>query len=273
MHKRNKNLSRLGIFLILAAVVSFIVFYISVMLSNQGYSYVDAETLVLTQTQEIPDGQPTAVIETTMGEIRAVLYPEYAPETVENFSALAQAGFYDNTLIYDARQNVYFAAGAVDRDGNPKAQIRDNQEHIPRELHQNLWPFRGALCALNTCAEGNVFDRFFKNEKYFTGSRFRVLDSVDFSDAEFAAQFREASGSQELADAFLERGGIPNYSQQLTIFGQVYAGFDVIAQITGASLEEETNLSGYIPPAEDIYILSVTLGEYGDTDAQINELP
>lgn len=261
MRTKSRSLSKLGIFLIFAAVFSFIIFYLTVMLSNQGYSFVDVETMELVQTQEIAEDAPVAVIQTTAGEIRAVLYPELAPQTVAQFIELAEAGFYDDTSVFEVEPDVYFAAGGTE-NGGMKDAVAEEQEHVPRELHQNLWPFKGALCAMNTAVEGGVFDRFFKNQSYFTGSRFMVLGSVDFSDPVFQEEFREASGSEILADAFIERGGVPNFSQQMTIFGQTYEGFDVIDAICSMETEEETNLLGYKSPKEDIRIISVTIETY-----------
>jgi peptidyl-prolyl cis-trans isomerase B (cyclophilin B) len=271
MKGRNKTLSRLGIFLIFMSVFSFIVFYLVVLISNQGYSYVDLDTLELVQTEEIPEGSLTAVITTDMGEIRAVLYPEYAPETVAQFVELAESGYYDGTYVYEAKTDVYFAAGSADTQGNLPDTATQEQERVPQELHQNLWPLRGALCAVTTSVEGNFLDRVYKSEKTYTGSRFMVLGSVDFSDEEYVEEFREASGSDLLADAFVENGGVPNFSQQVTVFGQVYAGFDVISAICAGALQEETNENGYTPPVEDCRIISVTIGSYGEEDALMDE--
>ncbi len=256
---KRRNLSRLGIFLLLASLISFIIFYIIVMFSNQGYTYVDVETMELVQTQEIEEGAPIAVIETSYGEIRAVLYPEYAPQTVEQFVSLAESGYYDNTYVFEQKEDVYFAAGTPQPDGSLG---EGTNEHVPLEVHQNLWPFKGALCVLNTSVEGGFFDRLFKNTETFTGSRFMVLGSVDFTDEEFVTQFREASGSEELADAFVERGGVPNFAQQMTVFGQTYEGIDVVEQICAAAVQAETSAAGYTPPVEECIIYSVTIGEY-----------
>ncbi len=261
MQKRSKALSRLGIFLILASVISFIVFYASVMISNKGYTYIDVETMELVQTQEIEEGAPIAIINTTYGEIRAVLYPQYAPKTVENFISLAESGYYNDTYVFEQKQDVYFAAGAPNADGSLSEDVRTN-ELVPSETHQNLWPFKGALCVLNTTVDGNFFDRLFQNTQTYTGSRFMVLGSVDFSDEAYVTEFREASGSEELAEAFIERGGVPNFSQQMTVFGQTYAGFEVIEEICAAKTLAETNAAGYTPPVEECKIISVEIGEY-----------
>ena len=263
----------MGIFLLAAALLSFIAFYVIVMISQQGYHYIDPDTLELVQIQDIPDGAPTAVIETSLGEIRAVLYPEYAPNTVSQFISLAEKGWYNDTCIFEAKNNVYFAAGSADSSGTLKTPpVFENQEKVPQELHQNLWPFRGALCALTTSTDTSFSKRLFKNETYYTGSRFMLLNSVDFSDEEFVTQFREASGSELLADTFLNLGGVPNFSQQITVFGQAYSGLDVISQITSLPLAEDANQQGYTPPLEEIKILSVTISSYSQEDAVLNEL-
>ena len=41
-----------------------------------------------------------AVITTTEGEMIIEFWPEVAPQTVENFKALAQKGFYDGTCFH-----------------------------------------------------------------------------------------------------------------------------------------------------------------------------
>ncbi len=270
-NKRKKVLSRLGIMLILMSVVSFLVFYLIVMLSNKNYTYINPDEMTLVQTQDIGEGAPTAIISTTYGEIRAVLYPELAPETVENFTSLAKEGYYDNTFVFEQKEQIYFAAGSP-VDTGALDDAKETNEHIPQELHQNLWPFRGALCAMTTSTEGGFFDRLMSSTESFTGSRFLFVNSVDFTEA-FIEELRAASTSEVLADAFIEMGGVPNFSQQLAIFGQAYAGLDVIEEICTAEAALETNMNGYTAPIKECRILSVTISEYGAEDAEMNELP
>ncbi|MBE6825305.1 MAG: peptidylprolyl isomerase [Ruminococcus sp.] len=273
MHKKSKALSRLGIFLIFTSIISFIVFYLVVMISQENYSYVDVDTLELVQTQEIEQGAPIAIIRTTAGEMRAVLYPEQAPKTVESFIALAESGYYNDSYVFEQKADVYFAAGSPNPDGSLGDQGKEEYEKIPRELHQNLWPFKGALCVMNTTVEGGFFDRLFGDSTYYTGSRFMVIGSMDFEDEAFVTEFREASGSELIADAFIERGGVPNFSQQQAVFGQVYAGFDVLDALLAAEVEETTNAGGYTPPVEECRILEISIGSYSEEDAAMNELP
>jgi peptidyl-prolyl cis-trans isomerase B (cyclophilin B) len=256
-------LSVLGIFLMVSAVLSFIVFYFTVMASQQGYQYIDPDTLRLVQTEDIPEGAPIAVVDTSLGEFRAVLYPEYAPQTVAQFTELAESGFYNNTYVFEIKNGVYFSAGSADNDGSLPANLPPEREQVPRELHQDLWPFKGALCAMDTGSDGGVFKRLFKTETRFSGTRFLAVDSVDFSDSEFLQQFREASGSKELADTFERLGGVPNFSQQMTIFGQIYEGLDVLDAICAAETYDTPSSTGYTPPKEDILIRSVKISTYG----------
>ena len=43
---------------------------------------------------------PIVTFETTRGTIKAELYPEIAPNTVNNFISLIQKGFYDGTIFH-----------------------------------------------------------------------------------------------------------------------------------------------------------------------------
>ena len=69
----------------------------------------------------------------------------------------------------------------------------------------------------------------------------------------------DASQNKELGEAFAENGGIPNFSQQLTVIGQTYEGIEVVEKL--ASLETE-NSGIYKVPKEDIMINSVKIDVY-----------
>lgn len=69
----------------------------------------------------------------------------------------------------------------------------------------------------------------------------------------------DASQNKMLGEAFAENGGIPNFSQQMTVIGQTYEGLDVVEKL--ASLETE-NSGIYKIPKEDIMINSVKIDEY-----------
>ena len=60
--------------------------------ANPLKSY-DYSQMKLIQFEPIEQGSPIAIIETDYGTIKIVLYPEEAPNTVENFIYLAEKGF------------------------------------------------------------------------------------------------------------------------------------------------------------------------------------
>ncbi len=63
----------------------------------------------------------TATIETKFGKIVFKLLPDLAPETVRNFTKLAQSGFYDGTLFHRV------IPGFMIQGGDPNTKTSDKQ--------------------------------------------------------------------------------------------------------------------------------------------------
>ncbi len=228
---------------------------------NNVYIVVDPNTMKLVQLEEPKDGDTIAVIDTTEGEIRMVLYPERSPEAVRNFMELARSGYYDDTYIFESREGTYFGGGTPAKNGSVG---KTTNEHIERELHQDLWPFRGAVCMVETDYVRTFKEKLLGGGTYYNGSRFYVLNSIEFTE-DIISDLKENSASTELADAFIEKGGIPNFSQQMTIIGQTYEGFDVIKKLS--SLEGK-NTGKYITPTKDVKIKSIKIEEYSSGEAE-----
>lgn len=228
---------------------------------NNIYIVVNPATMELVQLEQPKEGDPIAVIDTTEGEIRMVLYPERSPEAVRNFMELARSGYYDDTYIFESREGKYFGGGTPAKNGSVG---KTTNEHIERELHQDLWPFKGAVCMVQTDYVRTFKEKVFGGGTYYNGSRFYVLNSIEFTD-DIISDLKGNSASAELADAFIEKGGIPNFSQQMTIIGQTYEGFDVIEKLS--SLEGK-DTGKFYTPAEDVKIKSIKIEEYksGETE-------
>ena len=116
--------------------------------------------------------------------------------------------------------------------------------------------------AMNTTLDKTFKEKLLGGGTYYNGSRFMVLNTVEFND-EFKKELKEVSESQQLADAFIKVGGVPNFSQQMTVIGQVYSGLDVVEKL--ASLETQDQ-GDYKFPVEDIMINSVTISTYSEAD-------
>ena len=256
MIRGNRVVRLILIFTLIMGVSSLVVMLAGMMKErNNSYITIVPEEMELVQLEEPKDGDPIAIVDTTLGEFRFVLYPEYSPNAVKNFIELAEQGYYDNTYVFHSESGVYSAAGAANRDGSAKDS---SHELVERELHQNLWPFKGAVLAMNTTIKQNFKEKIIGGGTYYNGSRFMLVNTVAFDDA-FKEELLTYSESQELAKAFIEKGGVPNFSQQMTVIGQTYSGIEVVEKL--ASLETN-NIGNYKFPAEDVMINSVKISTY-----------
>lgn len=262
MYYKKKSKARILIpIIVILALISIAWFAYSVYMSRSTRNVLDMDTLELVQLEDVKDGDPICIIHTSEGDISAVLYPEYAPETVKNFTELAESGYYDNTYIYNIVENTYFAAGSPNKSGTVDINKDSGNEEIPLEYSQNLWPFRGAIYSCTTKVEKGFFKTLLNQAERFGGSRFGVCNSIEMTD-EVKKSLTSESSKEEIGKAFAEKGGIPNFSQQMTIFAQTYDGFDVIDKITSEITESETNYNGYYQPKDDLRILNIEISEY-----------
>jgi len=92
-----------------------------------------------------PSSGPKAIIKTKFGDMHIKLYPDVAPNHVENFIKLARSGFYNGTIFHrvipgfmiqggdpntknSLRKDTYGQGGPKDEKGNPillKAEFSD----------------------------------------------------------------------------------------------------------------------------------------------------
>ena len=266
MFTKNTAVRMVLIFTLIMGVTSLVVMLNSTIRANNQDAAitVDPDTMRLIQLEEPKEGDPVAIVDTTLGEIRFVLYPEQSPNAVQNFIGLAEEGYYDNTYVFHSESGAYSAAGAPNKDGLAKD---NSHELVERELHQDLWPFKGAVCAMNTTVKRGLKEFLFGGGTYMNGSRFMLLNTVDFND-EFKQELLDSSESMELAQAFIEMGGIPNFSQQMTVIGQVYSGIEVVEQLASLETEDE---NVYKFPKEEVMINSVTISTYSADDEESSE--
>lgn len=225
---------------------------------NNVYITINPDTMELIQLEPVKDGDTVAVVDTTLGEFRFVLYPEQSPNAVKNFIELAQSGYYDNTYVFSSESGAYSAAGSKLKNGEMPEGYDKSRELVERELSQDLWTFKGAICSLNTTVDRSFKEKVLGGGTYFNGSRFAIINTIEFDD-ETKQAILESSDNEKLNQAFIDNGGIPNFAQQMTVIGQTYEGFDVIEAL--ANLETED--SGiYNIPKDDIMINSVRITEY-----------
>ena len=256
--KKSSDLKRimLIIAIVMFALTFILVFLNSVRQKNNSYITIDPDTVKLVQLDAPKEGDPIAIVDTTLGEVRFVLYPEYSPNAVKNFTELAESGYYDGTYFFNCDGGAFAAGGSKSADGS--INTADTRELIERELSQDLWPLRGAVCLMNTTVDKGVKEFFLGGGTFYCGSRFEFVNTIEFTD-EVKEEMKSVSSFDELTDAFCEKGGVPNFSQQMTVIGQVYEGLDVVEALSNA---ETVSNGTYNLPRSELRINSVKIGTY-----------
>lgn len=238
-------------FIVIFVIMLTLVFSLANCILGMKSDEVDWENAEMVQLDKPQEGAQIAIISTTLGEMRAVLYPQYAPNAVNNFITLANDGYYNDTYVFGIQKDTFFLAGTPNKNGELNDDYDNDNENIEKEIHDNLWPLRGAICSIS--GSGN-----------HAGSRFMICNSIELTD-EIKEEMLSASENTMLADAFIERGGIPNYSRQYSIIAQVYEGLDVIDKICAAEVEAFDADS--LIPKEDIMIEKIVISEYSNPNS------
>ena len=174
-----------------------------------------------------------------MGEIRAVLYGALAPAAVENFSALAQNQWYDNTSFHRVTPNFAIQGGNVAEAGHPGHSLWGGP--FLTERSAKLHHYTGALCM---AANGGP-------DTHLTEFYILATEQDNLADAATQQRLLDGGYPEEVADAYRQAGGAPYLDYTDTVFGQVYAGMDVVDKIAGLGLGEDGK------PARPVVILSV----------------
>jgi len=137
---------------------------------------------------------PLVEMKTTLGTLKIELYAEKAPQTVANFLAYVDAGFYDNTIFHRVIEGFMIQGGGYGRS----LKRKQTRSAIDNEANNGLKNKRGSLAMARSEAVDSATSQFFIN----------------------------------LADNdFLNHRGKTARTYGYSVFGQVVAGMDVAAEI------------------------------------------
>lgn len=173
---------------------------------------------------------PIVTFETTRGTIKAELYPEIAPNTVNNFISLIQKGFYDGTIFHRVIPGFMIQGGDPEGTGMGGESIwgRPFEDEFDVELRN----FRGALSMANAGPSTN-------------GSQFFIVQAKD-CDPGLLSQMKEigvnARGQgfpEEVIAKYQEIGGTPWLDYKHSVFGQVFEGMEVVDKIAATDATGE----------------------------------
>lgn len=249
------------IMLILFAFLVIFILFFSFM-SKDTIDYSEADFI---QEKQPDDSDTVVVFETSKGVIKAVLYEDQAPKYCKYFKGLVEDGYFDGTYICSIMKTDDGLQGGFIGGSKTKEGIagEDSDTKMTKlEVSRDLLPIKGSLCSL--VKQKGIFS----NAKAGSVITF-VNDVVDVEELrESFSEQEDVKGLGKVTDMFTKYGGVPNFLQQYTIFGQVYDGWEVIDEISGSEIEDEDvsddDENKSYSPKEDIMINKVYLSTYGE---------
>ncbi len=129
---------------------------------------------------------PIVTIETNHGKIEVELYPEIAPNTVNNFISLVKKGFYDGTIFHRVIPGFMIQGGDPEGSGmgGPGYSIRGEFSH--NGFQNNLRHTRGVLSMARSMFPNSAGSQFFL-----------MVEDAPHLDGEYASFGKVISGIEE----------------------------------------------------------------------------
>ena len=223
-----------------------------VLISTVCYGYYKNATMEVKNpivTMEIQD----------FGTVKLELYPEMAPETVSNFVALAQNGFYDGLKFHRVVEGFMIQGGDKNGDGSGSPTLKDIgiEENGDDEY----------------CITGEFLANKYNNNKLKHKEGIISMARSDYTKQygdSLATESYNSAGSQFFIMT-ADNEGLDGY---YAAFGKVIEGMDVIhniekVEVKVADGEEATDSSESgeeaekSTPVNDVIITKVTVETYG----------
>lgn len=170
---------------------------------------------------------PQVQFTTSAGDFVIELYPDKAPQTVENFLRYVGDGFYGGTIFHRVIANFMVQGGGFDTDYQQKPThppvTHEGREALAAGLHNT----RGSVAMARTGDPHSATAQFFVN--VVDNQR---LDPVPIPDGDPVPQFTYMGRSYKN----VPRADLESNPQLYgyTVFGQVVSGMDTIDRIRDA---------------------------------------
>lgn len=121
--------------------------------------HLAAITTGIASADDATTPNPQVLIQTSQGDIRLVLLPEQAPQTVANFLAYVDANAYDGTIFHRVIPDFMIQGGGFDTE----YARRPTREPITNEADNGLQNTRGTIAMARTSAPHSATNQFFIN--------------------------------------------------------------------------------------------------------------
>lgn len=232
------------------------------------------------------DGDLIAEIEIeNYGTIKAKLFPDLAPQAVDNFQKLVEEDYYDGLKIHYVMPDNRIQGGSLNGDGTGGTPEVNQNGYFENEINHDARHFYGALCMANNNGK-NTTQFYIVNSKNKEDLTKYDASKITAKAAEYALMKSEmestdpdydmltyyenyyinlasmiADASDEVKAKYASVGGIPMWDGGNTVFGQVFEGLDIIDKISETEITTDNN--GVVcRPVEDVIITDVRITEY-----------
>ena len=192
------------------------------------------------QIRALQQGDTVAVMKTTLGEIKILLFPDAAPKTVENFTTHAKNGYYNRIIFHRVIPGFMIQGGDPTGTGRGGESIwgRSFEDEFSVDYHN----IRGALSMANAGPSTN-------------GSQFFIVQAKEV-DAGLLSQMEQLSDRgfpTECVEDYKALGGTPWLDFKHTVFGQVIEGMETVDTIAAVKTSYGDK------PVEDVVILGIDI--------------
>ncbi|MED1468783.1 peptidylprolyl isomerase [Bacillus salipaludis] len=188
-------------------------------------------------TKEVSEKERLIEMETSMGNIKIKLFPEYAPKAVENFVKHSEKGYYDGLIFHRVIKDFMIQGG--DPNGNGTGGESIYGAPFEDEFSNNLFNLRGALSMANSGQNTN-------------GSQFFIVQKSDL-DPSMKEQMEKIEYPKEIIAAYEKNGGTPWLDHRHTVFGQVIEGMDIVDKIADTPVDRKDK------PKKDVVIKRINV--------------
>ncbi len=179
----------------------------------------------------MPPDKCLVLIQTPYGDMLAELY-DNTPKHRDNFTKLADEGFYDGLLFHRVIHGFMIQGGDPNSKNAPRGKrlgsggpgYQIDAEFRPENIH-----IKGALAAARMGDAVNP-------EKKSSGSQFYIVQGNKLTKNQLK-QIENRKGihySDKQKKMYLKSGGTPFLDMDYTVFGRVIDGLDVLDKIAGA---------------------------------------
>lgn len=184
------------------------------------------------------------------GTVKMELYPDQAPETVSNFIALANRGFYDGTAFHRVVKDFMVQAGSKNGDGTTGAKISNLKDNGANQDYTIKGEFL-ANGVTNTI-------------KFEEGTL--AMARADYT--QYSSSLKDESYNSGCSQFFIMTKENTNLNGYYTAFGKVIEGMDVVHQIENVEVkvakgQEETEGAEVSTPVNAPKVTSIRVETYG----------